>query len=571
MSNENLKTQATYVNPNKEPEELLLTVTPLEQLPNLRIGEVIGEGAFGTCYQATQLSLNRHVAVKVLKPEFTNYKRFEQEIKILAKLEHPHIVRIIDRNVLGTLPLYYVMEYVRSKDGTPQTLADAVKKNSEKNFDLNQFKEWIKQVAEALQYAHENGVIHRDIKPANVLINHHGEAKVGDFGISRNTGLDKPSSDKSLSFTGQLFGTAGFIAPEIMDGGIADARSDIYSLGATVYQLLTDEIPKGRYKDVSELNPKCGKEWDDLTNGMLEAEPDDRFQTMAEVIQQLDSIDTAVRVGGLPSKEQPLDFTDSLGIKFKRIEAGEFMMGSPVYEGERCDNEVQHKVKISKPFYMGVYEVTRGQFRKFVNETGYKTDAEKEGKSFGYKDGKYDKYEGMSWRNSGFEQTDEHPVISVSWNDCKAFVDWLNDNRRQVTLPAGYKFALPTEAQWEYACRAGTQTAYSFGNDSTSLSGYAWYWDNSDKTTHPVGTKEPNGWGLYDIHGNVWEWCSDWYGDYPTGSVTDPTGGCSGSCRMGRGGSWGDSAGDCRSADRAGDWPDYRSDGLGCRLSLVLQ
>jgi len=131
---------------------------------------------------------------------------------------------------------------------------------------------------------------------------------------------------------------------------------------------------------------------------------------------------------------------------------------------------------------------------------------------------------------------------------------------------AGHVYRLPTESEWEYACRSGTTTAYGFGDDASGLGDYGWFDGNSDSSTHPVGEKKPNAWGLYDMHGNVWEWCQDWYGDYPSGSATDPTGATSGSLRVFRGGSWILNARYCRSAYR--DWlgPGARGSSLGFRV-----
>jgi formylglycine-generating enzyme required for sulfatase activity len=185
---------------------------------------------------------------------------------------------------------------------------------------------------------------------------------------------------------------------------------------------------------------------------------------------------------------------------------------------------------------------------------------------------------------------DDLPVECVSWEDCQAFIAKLN-SLANGACPVGYKFSLPTEAQWEYACRVGSTSAYCFGDAWTELEEYAWFsghkdWDeqkNSEeyknktlskfgRTTHPVGTKKANAWGLHDMHGNVWEWCEDWldwYGDYPQNAVVDPTGAASGSFRVFRGGGWYIHAKRCRSVYRSSGAPEDRYIVLGLRLSLV--
>jgi formylglycine-generating enzyme required for sulfatase activity len=156
-------------------------------------------------------------------------------------------------------------------------------------------------------------------------------------------------------------------------------------------------------------------------------------------------------------------------------------------------------------------------------------------------------------------------VEQVSWNDAVEFCRKLTDRERAAgRLPEGYVYTLPTEAQWEYACRAGTTGAYA-----GDLGAMGWYKDNSGSTTHPVGQKRANAWGLYDMHGNVWEWCLDWKGDYPSGNVTDPTGPSSGSHRIVRGGSWINAALYARSANRLWFSPGFRRNFLGFRVALA--
>jgi formylglycine-generating enzyme required for sulfatase activity len=250
-------------------------------------------------------------------------------------------------------------------------------------------------------------------------------------------------------------------------------------------------------------------------------------------------------------------------MKMVLIPAGEFLMGSPESEKDRYEDEgPQHRVRITKSFYFGQYPVTLGQFLTFYHDANYKLEMERDRKGdYGYDDGK--ESEKRPWA-PGFENGMDHPVLWVSWNDAVAFCEWLSKKE-------GKEYRLPTEAQWEYACRAGSTTRYYFGDSESELSDYAWYHANAGSKTHPVGEKKPNAWGLYDMQGNVWQWCADWYGGeyYAASPVDDPQGPDSGSLRVRRGGSWRFTAGFCRSAIRYSSSPGYRGDFLGLRVSLV--
>ena len=239
------------------------------------------------------------------------------------------------------------------------------------------------------------------------------------------------------------------------------------------------------------------------------------------------------------------------------IGPGSFVMGSPEGETGHSGDETQHRVTLTKGFWLGKYSVTQRQWQELMgNNPSHFVNGRvlKEGGWFS---------EAVVVRDA----TPECPVEQVSWEEAVAFCSNLSDAARaQGGLPPGYAFGLPTEAQWEYACRAGTDGPYG---GTRVMDGMGWYDGNSGGRTHPVGQKKPNAWGLYDMHGNVWEWCRDWYtGTVSGASVVDPAGPSSGSSRVGRGGSWDGSAAYCRSALRDGGGPGYRNNFLGFRLAL---
>ncbi|MDR1383378.1 MAG: formylglycine-generating enzyme family protein [Planctomycetaceae bacterium] len=227
---------------------------------------------------------------------------------------------------------------------------------------------------------------------------------------------------------------------------------------------------------------------------------------------------------------------DGIEYSFHWCPSGKFMMGSPSSEENRRSNETQHQVTLSQGFWIQETEVMQQMWECVMGDNP-------------------SRFEGK-----------QLPVECVSWYDCQKFISRLN----ALNISSfGYRFSLPTEAQWEYACRAESTTAYSFGDSWEQLENYAWYNNSSSGESNPVGQKKANSWGLYDMHGNVSEWCSDWYDDYPIKSVINPVGVSNGSTRVFRGGGWGIYARGCRSADRNDYAPTGRSDSLGLRLSLV--
>jgi len=282
----------------------------------------------------------------------------------------------------------------------------------------------------------------------------------------------------------------------------------------------------------------------------------------------------------------------SIGLKLVRIEPGSFLMGSNkqqidqflrLFPDEFFDAEQpQHPVKITRPFFLGTHPVTQGQYKAI-----------------------------MGSNPSRFKGSDDLPVESVSWLDAVSFCNKMSEKdkrtpfyringtidvqvsqfialHKDVADVGGNGYRLPSEAEWEYACRAGSATLFPFGDDAGKLGEHAWYSSNSQSKTHQVGQKSPNAWGLYDLLGNVWEWCADWYDYkyYASSPAADPPGpsrawdrvirggswdASAGPDRVIRGGSWGGSAGRCRPAHRGRNVPEYRDSGLGFRVAAVQE
>jgi formylglycine-generating enzyme required for sulfatase activity len=232
------------------------------------------------------------------------------------------------------------------------------------------------------------------------------------------------------------------------------------------------------------------------------------------------------------------------------IESGTFRMGSPTNELGHFDDEIQHNVTLAKGFFMGKYLVTQQEYLAVTGSNPSDFNGIQDGTDY------------------GIDLT--RPVEEVTWNQAKNYcAKRTQQETAKGLIPTGSRYRLPTEAEWEYACRAGTSTRFYFGEDPSyaDLASYAWYKDNSGGTTHPVGQKLPNPWGLYDMAGLLYEMCQDWYGPYPTGSVIDPLGPSTGASPVLRGGSWLRPGLECRSANRLGyDPPDGA---IGFRVVLV--
>ena len=292
---------------------------------------------------------------------------------------------------------------------------------------------------------------------------------------------------------------------------------------------------------------------------------------------------TIIGFAGCQSKAPPKEIANSIGMKLTFISKGSFVMGHQAKEPGAKKEDKPHRVKITNGFYMGTYEVTQEQYELIMgkNPSLYQGERLLENKEIVKK-----LVPGIVGYN--------HPVEAVSWNDAVEFCKKLSELPEEKQ--AGRVYRLPTEAEWEYACRAGSTTAYHCGNSEEYLRQFAWFGDNSGErevdssrlfkesngdlskyvkrmdenrnTTHPVGQKKPNVWGLYDMHGNVWEWCSDWHGDYPSRDVVDPKGPNVGTERVHRGGCYMVEAATCRSAIRNSDKPDKQYFYAGFRVVM---
>ena len=250
-----------------------------------------------------------------------------------------------------------------------------------------------------------------------------------------------------------------------------------------------------------------------------------------------------------------------------RIEPGSFQMGTTKEQIDQLlrlfpdskrewfdDEQPQHPVKITRPFFLGTHPVTQGQYQAI-----------------------------MGSNPSHFKGSDDLPVENVSWLDAVSFCNKMSEkdkrtpfyriNGTDVADVGGNGYRLPSEAEWEYACRAGMAGLFPWGDDIGKQGEHAWFSDNSDSKTHPVGQKCPNAWGLYDMLGNVWEWCADWYDEkyYASSPAADPPGPSEASYRVFRGGSWGDDAGYCRPAYRSRYVPESRISYLGFRVAAVQE
>jgi formylglycine-generating enzyme required for sulfatase activity len=537
-------------------------------------------------------------------------ENFSKEAALLASLDHPGIVKVLRSfHALGTA--YFTMPYV---DGL--ALDELARQRQGKPFTEAELRGLLERVLVALAYLHNRGVYHRDIKPGNILITSEGKPVLIDFGSARQR-----LSERSMT----VVESAGYTPFEqLQSRGNIGPWSDLYALGASIEKILTGEAPPKAADRVIDDPRKslCGNpKWNQLYSAeflssidkALSVKPTQRWQSSDEwkswltepssrslqsasqsasasvptflnlspnqiqkekahsklkrkttrkknsifliffastliivvfiilISQKSDKIHTAVEESYLDLESvnhkwegelagEKKDFIISRGVKmtFCWCPPGNFLMGSLENEADRDSDESQVKVTFSKGFWMGETEVTQAQWNAV-----------------------------MGWNHSSF-RGDNLPVENVSWDEAQEFISKLNTI---IGSDDGGAMNLPSEAQWEYACLAGEKGPYSGG----TIDQVAWYSGNSNSMTHSVGAKMKNAWGLHDMHGNVWEWCQDWYQESLVGG-TDPEGPGVGKNRVHRGGSWDYYAHCCRASNRFNFDPSYSCSGLGFRV-----
>jgi len=305
-----------------------------------------------------------------------------------------------------------------------------------------------------------------------------------------------------------------------------------FLFGVTSYSHSMDKLKSVFKKERSEEESIISFRKSDVLSGQGLDEKADIIQPVEE---ESDSVINDISNSNI---EQSIDLGHGVKLELVWIPPGEFIMGSPESEsGRDSDESPQHSVRIAKGFWVGKYEVTQVQWQQVMGS------------------------------NPSCFKGNNNPVERVSWNDCQEFL-------QKMSRITGKSFRLPTEAEWEYTCRAGTTSDLNSGKELTNIDScpnldqVAWYVTNSGYKPHPVGKKNPNAWGLYDMHGNVWEWCQDWKGSYASGTQTDPQGPSSGSDRILRGGTWIFYAKNCRSAYRGGLAPGFCTNFIGFRIVM---
>jgi formylglycine-generating enzyme required for sulfatase activity/predicted Ser/Thr protein kinase len=581
-----------------------------------RLGEPSG---FGIAYLCKDRNLDIDVVIKEFAPSSMAFResgyviqpdheqkdaflefmsRFVDEAKLLAKVSetllHPNIVRVLNA-FQGNGTAYFVMSYLEG-----ETFMQKMEREGRLE-PISTMKRLL-PILDALHQLHHYGkkgettvILHRDLKPDNLFLTKRGLPVLIDFGLAKEL-------EKSSDYMNYGLGAKGFGSPEQLNGrkvGRIGEWTDVYGIVGSLFHLVTGIPPNldaaDDFLEKRALHPKpeISAALKAMFTKGLAFSPKDRTQNIATLQAEWEAIIApeaapkpapslpAPRLTPAPVPVPPMShpnvilppqagttrFDELSGLTFVYCPKGDFIIGSKaVHKG--WDDCPPTPKRITEGFWFAETPLTQAQFRRFIYETGYQTDAERNvGFSGTYvlENGKWGSQKGRNWRN--IFVGDMRPVVGVSWNDAQKYLEWLNQKSK-----GKMQYKLPSEAQWEYACRAGTTTEYYFGDKPKNLEKYAWFCGNS-KEIKSVKSRLPNAWGLYDMHGNVWEWCSDCYDKdyYANSQLNNPENELPQSCnRVLRGGSWDLNAYDLRSARRNNNLPVRRSNGISFRPIFIL-
>jgi formylglycine-generating enzyme required for sulfatase activity/tRNA A-37 threonylcarbamoyl transferase component Bud32 len=558
-----------------------------------RVERILGAGAFGIAFLCHDTYLDRRVVIKTFEAASIDrdVAAIFREARILDSLNNAGIIHLYSCGFVDEIRRQRpYLEIAHFSDSL--TLEDHVHQHGE--LSLDDLLPVAVQTARALEAAHQAGVWHRDVKPGNLLVRNTArgwEVKIIDFGLSLRRSLVQTSQGRAAGLGPSMVGSAvagtlHYAAPEQLDpnrSGEIGPHSDVFGFGRTCYFALFREP----YPDQEDLEA-LPRPWKDFLGRCVARKIERRPKDFAAVLAGLGAIQeqspetvTTPPVGapasspaatlaaaapvrpatppktaearkdahaasweGSKAGDLKVGRVNDQDLRLRWCPPGSFKMGSPKNEQGRRSNEDQVDVTLSRGFWMQETQVTQGLWQAVM---GTKLD----------------------WSSNG--QAPNLPVYNVNHGEAEAFGAKLTELLRQgKQLPSGLKLILPTEAQWEYAARAGTTSRFPFGDDEGKLGDYAWYSVNSGGKPHEVKSREPNPWGLHDMLGNVWEWCADGYADKLTGGV-DPWGPSDASYRAFRGGSWFIEPALCRPAYR--DWfpPENRNDNLGFRVAAVQE
>lgn len=530
--------------------------------PGSRVGEsytvltCLGEGGSGVVYKVRNDETGAIEALKVPPPHLLGTRNareaFLHEARIAEKLRHPHLVSIHKVGILPEVEQVFLTMALMSGGDLGQVLERAVLEN--RPLEVAQVMTWMGQVAEALAYLHGQGLVHQDLKPANILLDDQGGAHLGDFGLAFMP-VNETVTEHIRNST-VVGGTTYFMSPEQHQAIFyrknvpITPASDVCAFGLTLYNLISGEIIAGSREPAGEFvaDPDLASELDKFLGHCLARKPEKRFPSGQELLLDFRQLAALVPTPCEPSQRKKTSiferlkagaFRDPLKPGTTRriylapgceltlawIPPGRFWMGSPEDEPERSHDERLHEVILTRGFWMMTTPVTQKQWRLVMGD--------------------------QPW----FHKGKNLPVEMVSWKDVQAFLQRCNRLQPSIQLQ------LPTEAQWEYACRAGTDTPFA-----GKVNAMAWHAGNAKGSIRRVAGKKANAWGLSDMHGNVWEWCADHYDAYQSGTVSDPKGPAIGEHRVIRGGSFDYAPKYARSASRYRYSPENKNINIGFRL-----